>query len=55
MKSIKENETGEQNLGGSTSNIKENVGMKKILERINNLSPWVVVTLIALIFLVLFC
>jgi hypothetical protein len=55
MKSINENETSEQNLDGSISKFREKGVKKTISERIKKFPPWVVVTLIALIFLVLFC
>lgn len=55
MKSIDENETGDPNLEVSISNFRENGAKKVISERIKNLPPWMVVTLIALFFLVLFC
>jgi hypothetical protein len=55
MKSINENETGGPNLDGSISNFRENGSRKKFSERIKNLPSWIIVTLIALIFLVLFC
>jgi hypothetical protein len=53
MKSTNENETNEIKLDGSNSG--ENGAKKIFSDRMKNLPSWIVVTLIALIFLVLFC
>ena len=55
MKSINENTTNGSNPDQSISSLKENESGKVILERIKKLPPWIMVTLIALIFLILFC
>jgi len=55
MKSIKENESSGQNPDESITNLSESRLRKTILERIRNLPAWIVVSAIAMIFLILFC